>query len=94
MNDSVTVYLGSDYRCYLEPADDRTPFTTDFFSGREELIGRYRVVPDGESWVRADGVVFHGEMICPCSDNDTSPDYLRVKELEAALAEIQEALNG
>lgn len=94
MNGSVTVYLGSDFRCYTEPADDRTPFITDFFSGREELIDLYRVVPDGESWVRSDGVVFQGEMISPCSDNDTSPDFLRVKELEAALAEIQEALNG
>lgn len=94
VNILMTVYLDSDFRCHAEPAAGRVPFATGFFNGREELIERYRAVPEGESWVRADGVVFQGEMITLCSDNDTSPDYLRVKELEAALAEIQEALNG
>lgn len=62
---TVTVYLDSDYRCHAEAADGLTPYATEFFVGCEDLIPRYRIVPHGESWTRADGAVFYGEMITP-----------------------------
>lgn len=94
LQDTTLVYLDADFVCHTEPAEGRIPFETSFFRGREELVESYRIVPEGMSWTHADGSVFHGEMISPHAHNDTSPDFLRVKELEAALAEIQEALNG
>lgn len=90
----MKVYIGQDCRCHSEPGTDTREYETDFFDDRPGEIEQHRCVPIGESWTRSDGTVFHGEMISRWVDNDTLPDYLRVKELEAALAEIQEALDG
>jgi len=62
---TVTVYLDSDFRCHAEPAEGLAPYATEFFVGCEDLISRYRIVPHGELWTRADGAVFYGEMIAP-----------------------------
>lgn len=44
---------------------------TDFFDGKcQTFIEGYRFVPDGESWTRSDGTVFHGEMIAPFKPYD------------------------
>lgn len=64
-----TIYIDCDCKCHV--ADDGTmaAVETDFFDGKcNELIEGYRFVPAGESWTRADGVVFHGEMISPWKD--------------------------
>lgn len=82
----ITVYLDADYRCHVDPAQGRTPYETDFFESREELIEKYRIVPAGESWTRLDGVLFTGEMIAPWSEGDNP--------VETLLADIEEALNG
>ena len=63
--ETVRVYLDSDFRCHAEDGEGRTPFDTDFFVGREELIPSYRAVPAGAIWVRPDGQRFGGEMIAP-----------------------------
>ena len=60
-----TVYLDEDYRCHAEDGEGRTPYETGFFTGQEELIPLYRIVPPGKSWTRSDGVTFGGEMIAP-----------------------------
>jgi len=60
----MTVYLDSDFKCHAEVAEGLTPYETDFFDGREELIPLYRIVPEGSIWTRpTDGMVFEGEMI-------------------------------
>ena len=44
---------------------------TSFFDGKcQTFIEGYRFVPDGESWTRSDGTVFHGEMIAPFKPYD------------------------
>lgn len=57
-NQKVTVYLDGDFRCHAEQREGLIPFETDFFNGREELIEKYRAVPQGEPWTRADGAIF------------------------------------
>ncbi len=65
----MIVYLDSDFRCHLEDDGGMRPVETDFFDGRcAAFIEGYRLVPEGESWTRADGAVFRGYMIAPAED--------------------------
>ena len=88
----MKIYIDEKFVCYENPQPNLREVDCSFFD--DKPCEGYRFIPDGETWTRSDGMVFHGEMVSPCAKNDTSPDFLRVKELEAALAEIQEALNG
>lgn len=61
-----TIYLDSDFKCHA--ADDGTmkAVETDYFDGKcDAFVEGYRFVPEGESWTREDGAVFHGEMAAP-----------------------------
>jgi hypothetical protein len=63
---NMKVYIDKDFRIHLSNKDDYREIETDFFDGRcKEYIEGYRYVPEGESWTRADGVVFTGLMISP-----------------------------
>ena len=65
----MIIYLDSDFRCHLEDDGGMRPVETDFFDGRcAAFIEGYRLVPEGESWTRADGAVFRGYMIAPAED--------------------------
>ena len=62
-----TIYVDNDYKCHVANDGTMTAVETEFFDGYcDSYIEGYRFVPTGESWTRADGVVFHGEMITPC----------------------------
>ena len=68
----MIVFYDTDFKCH--PTDDgtMTAVETDFFDGKcDTFIEGYRLVPEGASYVREDGVVFHGEMIAPWKDYDT-----------------------
>lgn len=86
------IYIDSDFKCHVTNDGTMTAVETDFFDGKcDAFVAGYRFVPTGESWTRADGVVFAGEMIVP---------WKPFAELEAAqrtyekqlLAEYAEAL--
>ncbi len=80
----MTIYIDSDYKCHTSPGEGMTAVETDFFDGKcSAYIEGYRYVPAGQSWTRADGVIFTGEMIAPAEDS---------KLLEAAQAAYEEAL--
>ena len=65
----MTIYIDSDYKCYVSTADGRRAVETNFFNGKcPEWIESYRFVPDGETWTRGDGEVFNGEMTAPWKD--------------------------
>lgn len=65
----MTIYLDSEYRCHLTNDGTMRETETDFFDGKcAAFIEGYRFVPAGESWTRADGAVFRGEMITPAED--------------------------
>jgi hypothetical protein len=61
-----TIYIDSDYMCHINNDGTMRTAETDAFDGKcDAFVEGYRFVPDGESWMREDGVVFHGEMIAP-----------------------------
>lgn len=62
-----TIYIDSDFKCHLTNDDNSfTAIETDFFDGKcNAFVLSYRFIPEGQSWTREDGEVFHGEMIAP-----------------------------
>ena len=95
----MTIYIDDDYKCHVSNADGRRAVETNFFDGKcTEWIESYRIVPDGETWMRGDGEVFKGEMISPWKDLSEAYTaqiaYLERQnaQYEAALTEIEAAL--
>lgn len=65
----MTIYIDNDYKCHVTNDGTMRPVETDFFHGKcDSFIEGYRLVPEGESWTRSDGVVFAGEMVAPWKD--------------------------
>lgn len=65
----MKIYLDSDFRCHLEDDGTMKAVETDVFDGKcKEFIEGYRFVPNGETWIRDDGVIFVGEMISPAEN--------------------------
>ena len=65
----MKIYIDSDYKCSTASAEGRREFDAEFFDGKcKAFVEGYRYVPPGETWTRADGVVFPGEMISPWRD--------------------------
>ena len=61
-----TIYIDSDFKCHTTNDGTLTPVETDFFDSKcDAFVEGYRFVPEGESWTREDGAVFHGEMAAP-----------------------------
>jgi hypothetical protein len=62
-----TIYIDSDFKCHAtNPDGTLREVETDFFDDKcAAFIEGYILVPTGEAWKRADGVVFKGEMIAP-----------------------------
>lgn len=101
-----TIYIDSDFKCYVSTAEGRTPIETDAFDGKcDAYIEGYRFIPSGQTWTRADGAVFTGEMIAPWKPwaelDAAQREYEREQyqtvaaqntEYEAALSEIETAL--
>lgn len=81
----MTVYLDANFKCHTAPAADRTPYDTEFFDGQEIVVEEYRIIPDGQVWVRDDGERFYGTMVTKIPPG--------LSPLEEALAIIEEALN-
>lgn len=65
----MTIYIDNDFKCHVIDDGTMTAVETDAFDGKcTEYIEGYRFVPAGETWARADGVEFSGEMIAPWRD--------------------------
>ena len=94
----MTIYIDSDYKCYVSAADGRRAVESDDFNGKcDEWIESYRLVPAGETWTREDGEVFTN-MIAPWKDLSEAyaaqEAYVTTqnRQYEAALTEIEAAL--
>ena len=75
-----TIYIDTDYHCYVTNDIGLTAVETDFFNGKcDYFIEGYRFIPAGESWIREDGTMFCGEMVAPWKPWDeldaTQRDY-------------------
>lgn len=100
------IYLDSNFKCHTSSTEGLTQIETNAFDGKcDAYIEGYRFIPAGQTWTRADGVVFTGEMIAPWkpwAELDTAQrEYEREQyqtavaqntEYEAALSEIEAAL--
>lgn len=76
-----TIYIDSEFKCHVAPSEGPTPIETDAFDGKcDAYIDGYRFIPAGQTWTRADGMVFTGEMIAPWKPWD---------ELDAAQREYE-----
>ena len=95
----MTIYIDSDYKCYVSAAEGRRAVETELFDGKcPEWIESYRFVPEGDTWTREDGEEFRGEMAAPWKDLGEAyaaqAAYVTAQnaQYEAALAEIEAAL--
>lgn len=102
----MIIYIDIDYKCHTTSGSDLTAVETDAFTGKcPAYIEGYRFVPSGSTWVRSDGVIFHGEMIAPWKPWEELDAVQRMyeqeqyaaltaqnSEYEAALSEIETAL--
>ena len=62
----MPVSIDSDYKCHVSNDGTMREFDVPFFDGKcNEFIEGYRYVPADETWTRADGEEFKGEMIAP-----------------------------
>ena len=94
----MTIYIDSDYKCYVSASDGRRAIETNDFNGKcPEWIESYRFVPEGETWTREDGEVFTN-MAAPWKDLSEAyvaqAAYATAQNAqdEAALTEIEAAL--
>ena len=102
----MTIYIDSDFKCHAATADGLTAVETEAFTGKcPAYIEGYRFIPEGEVWVRADGVRFSGEMAAPWKpwreldaaqrayeQEQLEEAQKQIAEYEAALSEIETAL--
>ena len=80
----MTIYIDSDNKCHVTDDGTRRAFDVPFFDSKcAEFVEGYRYVPDGETWARADGEVFAGEMIAPWRD------YTQLAKIQAAVDRTQ-----
>lgn len=87
-----TIYIDADFKCHIASDGTMRSVETDFFDGKcDTMIEGYRFVPTGETWVREDGTVFHGEMISPCGNYPEMESAQREYERQL-LKEYAEAL--
>lgn len=89
-----TIYLDTDFKCHLENDGTMTAVETNFFDGKcKFFIEGYRYVPAGETWTRADGTEFPGEMISPWREYALLSEFQsQYEELLAEQADMQAAL--
>lgn len=94
----MTIYIDSDYKCYVSAAEGRRAVETDSFDGKcAEWIESFRFVPADETWTRGDGEVFTN-MVSPWKDlseayaAQTAYVAAQNAQYEAALTAIETAL--
>lgn len=86
----MKIYIDSDFKCHTSDDGTMREVQTDFFEGKcDTYIAGFRFVPNGETWTRSDGVVFHGEMIAPWKDYVELDNAQREHERQL-LKELQE----
>lgn len=85
-----TVYIDSEFKCHVTNDGTMREVGTDAFDGMcDSYIEGCRFVPNGETWTRSDGVVFHGEMIAPWKDYAELDSAQRAYE-QQLIKELQE----
>lgn len=95
----MRIFIDADCKCYTVTDEGRREFDAEFFDDKcSAFVEGYRYVPAGETWTRADGAVFAGEMISPWKDYSilaaAQAAYEQAQSESAAeIADMQSALN-
>ncbi len=93
-----TIYLDSDFKCHAAAAAGRTAVETEAFDGKcDAYIEGYRFVPAGQTWTRADGVQFAGEMLAPWKPHDAlrrAQNEYEKQQYEDAIDELLLLIGG
>ena len=95
----MMIYLDDQFRAYAEQDAETTRMpwedTIGFFTAKcNTFIEGYRVVPEGETWTRADGMVFTGLMITPAVNPavlqaaQATADETTIAALDAEVVEL------
>lgn len=89
----MKIYIDNDFKCHAAPGEGLREAESPFFDGKcRRFIEGYRYVPEGETWVREDGVVFTGEMIAP--HEDYAVLAAAQQQYEETAAEVMAELNA
>ena len=84
----TTVYIDSEYKCHVEPAEGMREVEDSFFDGKcKAFIEGFRYVPEGETWIREDGADYPGLLIV--ADRDFSILEELQEQYEEMLSEAQ-----
>lgn len=60
------IYLDNNYMCHTTNTGGMQIIETDIFDEMcNGAIECYRFIPNGQTWIRPDGVIFHGPFIQP-----------------------------
>ncbi len=95
----MTIYIDADFKCHTADSGGLRAFDVPALDGKcSAFVEGYRYVPAGETWTRADGAVFAGEMISPWKDYSilaaAQAAYEQAQSENAAeIADMQNALN-
>lgn len=88
------IYIDSSFKCHTSAAEGLTAIETDVFDGKcDAYIEGYRFIPSGQTWTRADGAVFTGEMIAPWkpwAELDAAQREYEREQYNALLSELSE----
>lgn len=89
-----TIYIGSEFKCYVTSDEGRAQVETDAFDGKcDAYIEGYRFIPAGQTWIRSDGVVFTGEMLAPWkpwAELDAAQREYEREQYNALLSQLSE----
>lgn len=90
----MKIYIDSECKCHTtNPHGAFREFDLSFFNSKcQAYIEGYRYCPNGESYTREDGEVFHGECIVPWKDYAELDAAQREYE-KALIVDMQQALN-
>lgn len=87
-----TVYIDNENRCHANSKEGCRAVETLFFYGKcDKFIEGFMLVPNGETFTRADGEIFSGEMAWPWKDFSELDNAQREYEREM-LADAENAL--
>lgn len=78
------IYLNKDFQCFTSENSETVQFaeTSDFDGKCNTFIEGFRFVPEGQKWIREDGVEFVGQMVAPFKD------YTYLEMVQAMYEEI------
>lgn len=88
-----TIYIDADFKCHITDDGTMNAIETNFFDDKcDAYIEGYRFIPEGQTWTRPDGKVFHGEMITPWK-NYLELDTAQREYEKQLIKEQQETIN-